>query len=547
MKASDLFVKALENEGVEYIFTVPGEETLDLMESIRTSTIQLIVLRHEQVAGFMAATYGRLTGKPGVCLVTLGPGATNLMTAVAHAQLGGMPMIAITGQKPIKEHRQGKFQIVDVVTMMKPLTKNATTIVNVHNIPALVRESFHLAQEETPGVIHLELPEDVARETCKTLQPVPVTPLHKPYPNEEAIQEAIKMIEGAKHPLLMIGAGANRAKVVKALTTFLKKVPIYFFNTQMGKGVINEEHALYLGTAALTEGDFLHCAIHHTDVIINVGHDIVEKPPFLMSHGGPKVIHINPHAAEIDDTYFPQLEVIGDIAHTIEALTKKIHLHPHAKANYYARIKRDIEKHIEKSTLDQGFPISPPRLVQEVQHVMPQDAILAFDNGMYKIWFARNYRAHHPNTMLLDNALATMGAGISVGMAAKLVHPDRKVLAICGDGGFLMNSNALESAVNLNLDLVIMVLRDNGYGMIKWKQEVMKFPNFGLEFGNPDFVKYAEAYGAFGVRITSIENLAPILVRCLETKGVHLIEVPIDYSHNTHMLGKELEQYTCKL
>lgn len=547
MKASDLLIKALENEGVQHIFSVPGEETLDLMESIRKSKIQFIVLRHEQIAGFMAATYGRLTGKPGVCLVTLGPGVTNLMTAVAHAQLGGMAMVVISGQKAIKEHKQGKFQIIDAISMMRPLTKSAKTILNAHNIPALVRESFHLAQEETPGVVHLELPEDIAQTTSEGIAPFPLTPLYKPYPNKKAIEEAIKMIENAKYPLLMLGVGAKKVNITEAVNAFLKKIPIPFFSTQMGKGVLDESHSLCLGTAALSEGDFLHCAIRHADLIINIGHDIIEKPPFFMSPQGAKVIHINPHPAEIDDTYFPQLEVIGDITHTLEALTQKVHLRANYNLSYYTKIKEKAEIYKQKGIADSHFPISPPKLVDEIQKVMPKDGILALDNGMYKIWFARNYCAHQPDAILLDNALATMGAGIGVAMGAKMVYPDRKVVAICGDGGFLMNSNALESAIRLKLDLVIIVLRDNGYGMIKWKQEIMKFPSFGLDFDNPDFVKYAEAYGAFGIRITSTEMLAPTLAKCLITSGVHLIEVPIDYSKNTYMLGSQLAEYSCNL
>ncbi len=547
MKASDLLVKALENEGVGYIFTVPGEETLDLMESIRTSSIELIVLRHEQVAGFMAATYGRLTGKPGVCLTTLGPGATNIMTAVAHAQLGGMPMVVITGQKPIKKQRQGKFQVVDVVTMMRPLTKATSTIVHARKIPALIRESFHIAQEETPGVVHIELPEDVAREKCQGEEPLHVTQLLKPYPNEQAINEAVKMIGAAKHPLVMLGAGANRVDLTKALAGFLRKVQMPFFTTQMGKGVVDESGELFLGTAALSEGDFLHCAIHHADLILNIGHDIVEKPPFFMHRGGAKVIHVNTHPAQIDATYFPELEVIGDMEHTLQQFTKKVRMGTRCNLSHYAKIKADIEKHIAQNASDDRFPISPARLVHEVQALMPSDGILALDNGMYKVWFARNYRAHRPNTILLDNALATMGAGLSVGMAAKMVYPDRKVMAICGDGGFMMSSNALETAVTRQMDLVILVLKDNGYGMIRWKQEAMRFPNFGLEFGNPDFVKYAESYGAFGERVTTLESFSPIVKRCLQAGGVHLVEVPIDYTTNSYMLGEQLLAYTCKL
>lgn len=547
MKASDLLIKSLENEGVEYIFTVPGEETLDLMESIRTSQIQLIVLRHEQVAGFMAATYGRLTGKPGVCLVTLGPGATNLMTAIAHAQLGGMPMIAITGQKPIKKKRQGKFQVVDVIQMMQPLTKSTKTIIHPHTIPALIREAFHLAQEASPGVVHLEFPEDVAKESSHITHPLPVTPLYKPYANLKAIQKAIQMIEKAKCPLLMIGAGASPKNHAKILAKFIEKIDLPFFNTQMGKGIVNEHHPRFLGTAALSEGDLLHKAIDHADLIINIGHHTIEKPPFLMTEKSAKVIHINPHPAEINEVYFPQLEVIGHIPHTLEALIERIKEKPRCNLSYYDMIKKHTDQHIQTLGQDNQYPISPPRLVKDIQHTLPKDTILAFDNGMYKIWFARNYRTHQKNTFLLDNALATMGAGLPAGMAAKLLHPNRKVIVITGDGGFLMSDNALASAIDLQLNLVILILRDDGYGMIKWKQEQMNFPNYGLEFGNPDFVKYAEAHGAFATRINTIETLPQTLLHCLAQNGISLIEVPINYTQNTFMLGRELKKYVAKI
>lgn len=311
IKASDLFVKALENEGVEYIFGVPGEENLDLLESLRMSTIKLILTRHEQGAGFMAATYGRLTGKAGVCLATLGPGATNLVTPAAYAQLGAMPMLMITGQKPIKQSKQGRFQIVDVVNMMQPITKFAKQIVNAATIPSLVREAFRLAEEERPGAVHLELPEDIAAEYAESSHLFAVNELRRPDADEKALNQAVEMIRNAKHPLLLVGAGANRKRIVDALKGFVNKTGIPFFNTQMGKGVIGGYHHLYLGTAALSSGDYLHCAIDQSDLVINAGHDVVEKPPFFMEHNSKQVIHINFSSAEVDEVYFPQLEVVA--------------------------------------------------------------------------------------------------------------------------------------------------------------------------------------------------------------------------------------------
>ena len=316
MKASDLFIKALENEGVEYVFGIPGEENLDLLESLRTSSIKLILTRHEQAAGFMAATYGRLTGKAGVCLATLGPGATNFVTSAAYAQLGGMPMFMITGQKPVKVSKQGHFQIVDVVDMMKPLTKFTRQIVSADNIPARVRESFRRAEEERPGATHLELPEDIAKDETDAI--VLTESRHRrPIADDKAIAWAVDAIRESERPILMVGAGANRKTSSKMLRAFVEKLGIPFFTTQMGKGVLDETHPLWLGNAALSDGDFVHRAIEHADCIINVGHDVIEKPPFFMRRGKRTVIHVNYLTAEVDTVYFPQIEVVGDIANAI--------------------------------------------------------------------------------------------------------------------------------------------------------------------------------------------------------------------------------------
>ncbi len=541
MKASDLFVKALEAEGVEYIFGIPGEENLDLLNSLKDSSIRLILTRHEQAAGFMAATYGRLTGKAGVCLATLGPGAANLVTAAAYAQLGAMPMLMITGQKPIKRSKQGQFQIIDVVDMMRPLTKFTRQIASGENIPAAVREAFRLAQEERPGATHLELPEDIAGEECSS-RCFAVSQPRRPIADEKAIKAAVAMIEAARHPLLLIGAGANRKLTARMLRQFIDKTGIPFVSTQMGKGVVDERDPLYLGNAALSANDFVHRAMEEADLIINVGHDVVEKPPFFMQPDGMKVIHINFFSAKVDSVYFPQLEVVGDIANSLWQIKERI-LH---QGRWYFERFRQVQAHAtryeQQSVVDERFPVYPKRLVADVRTVMPSNGIVALDNGIYKIWFARNYLAHEPNTLLLDNALATMGAGLPSAIAAKLVYPDRKVLAVCGDGGFMMNSQELETAVRLRLNLVVLILRDDAYGMIKWKQDNLGFATFGLDFGNPDFVKYAESYGAHGHRVSQTGELRPLLTHCLETPGVHLIDCPVDYSENDRVLNYEIKE-----
>ena len=547
MKASDLFVKALEAEGVEYIFGIPGEENLDFLDSLRNSKIKLILTRHEQAAGFMAATYGRLTGRAGVCLSTLGPGATNFVTAAAYGQLGALPMLMITGQKPIKSSKQGKFQIVDVVEMMKPLTKYTQQIVGGDNIPSRVHEAFRLAEEERPGATHLELPEDIARDETDA-DMLPKRHVRRPIAEQKSIHQAIEALQKAKYPLLLIGAGANRKQTAKMLRDFVDEFQIPFFSTQMGKGVLDERDPLFLGNAALSDGDFLHRAIAHSDLILNVGHDVVEKPPFFMHvDDGRTVIHVNFRTAEVDPVYFPQVEVVGDIANSVWQIKQALTTQEHWDFNYFLQIRERVEAHLLEGANDPRFPIYPQRLVADIRKVMPDDGIIALDNGVYKIWFARNYRAHLPNTVLLDNALATMGAGLPSALAAQIVFPERRVMAICGDGGFLMNSAEMETAVRLRLNLIVLILRDNAYGMIKWKQSNMDFPNWGLDFGNPDFVKYAESYGAHGHRVASAEGLAPLLEQCYQAGGVHLVEAPVDYSENDRILNHEIKELSAKL
>ncbi|RNJ45043.1 acetolactate synthase large subunit [Mesorhizobium erdmanii] len=538
-KGSDLFVAALENEGVDRIFGIPGEENLDIVESIRRSSIQLILTRHEQAAAFMAATYGRLTGKAGVCITTLGPGALNLTTGAAYALLGAMPMIMITGQKGILSSRQARFQIVDIVAAMKPLTKLSRQIVSPKMIPSLVREAFRVAQEERPGPVHLELPEDIAAAECEPVALVPTHPVELPLASADALDRAARMIMEAKHPLLMFGAAASRPRVTPDVAQFVLRTQIPYFTTQMGKGTVPGGTELYMGTAALSERDYVHEAIEQADLIITIGHDTVEKPPFIMGANGPKVIHVGYHSADVEQVYFPQAEIVGDLGPSLALLADRIEGKiPNAQA--LLPLRENILSRIAARATEDRF--TPQRIVHDVRAVMPADGILALDNGMYKIWFARNYRTRMANTLLLDNALATMGAGLPSAMMASLLFPTRRVMAICGDGGFMMNSQELETAVRLKLNLVILLLEDHAYGMIRWKQAVDEFPDFGMTFGNPDFVKYAEAYGAKGTRVTEIADLRPALERAFTGGGVHLVVVPIDYSENTRVLVDELRE-----
>ena len=546
-KASDLFIKTLEEEGVEYIFGIPGEENLDFLDSLsRSEKIKLILTRHEQAAGFMAATYGRFTGKAGVCLSTLGPGATNFVTSAAYAQLGGMPMMMITGQKPVKKSKQGRFQILDVVDMMGPITKYTHQIVASDNIPSKTREAFRLAEDEKPGAVHLELPEDIADEQTDE-QPMIPRPARRAIAEEKAIRSAVESIEAATAPLLVVGAGANRKVTGNMLTALVEDFGIPFVTTQLGKGVVDERHPLFMGNAALSAGDYVHRAIEASDLIINVGHDVIEKPPFFMRDGGPTVIHVSFNRAEVDPVYFPQIEIVGDIGNALWQIKEKLSKQSHWDFSRMAFVKAKQSENLSEGEDDPRFPIYPQRLVKEVRDAMPDDGIICLDNGVYKIWFARNYPAYLPNTVLLDNALATMGAGLPSAMAANLVYPNKKIMAVCGDGGFMMNSQELETAVRLKLNLTVLILNDSAYGMIRWKQANMGLKDWGLEYGNPDFVKYAESYGAFGHRVESSDSLSDILKHSLDTPGVHLIDCPVDYSENDEILNVNIKKLSAEI
>ena len=546
-KAADVVVQCLETEGVEYVFGIPGEENLDLLESLRRSKqIKLVLTRHEQSAGFMAATYGSLTGKTGVSLSTLGPGATNLVTAGAYAYLGGMPMLMITGQKPIKKSKQGRFQILDIVGMMAPLTKYTHQLASADNIPSRIREAIRLAEEEKPGAVHLELPEDVAAEHTDST-PIPPNLTRRPLAECKSIQAAVAKLKEAKSPIIVIGAGANRKMTASVLLQLVEKTGIPFITTQMGKGVVDERHSKFLGNAALSSGDFVHRALDSADLIVNVGHDVIEKPPFFMVRGGTEVIHVNFRSAEVDPVYFPQIEVVGDIANSIWQISQALTDQEQWDFTRILAIREANEAQIIEGADDGRFPMYPQRVVADLRRAIPSEGIVALDNGIYKIWFARNYKAHMSNTVLLDNALATMGAGLPSAMAARLVYPDKPIVAVCGDGGFMMNSQELETAVRMKMNLVVVILRDDGYGMIRWKQAQMGFENFGLDYGNPDFVLYAQSYGATGHRVESAEEFLPLIKRCIDLLGVHVIDCAVDYSENDFILNSALKERSAAL
>ncbi len=544
MKASDLFVRQLEEEGVEYIFGVPGEENLDFLESLRTSKIKLIVTRHEQTAAFMAATYGRLTGKAGVCFSTLGPGATNLVTGVAHAQLIGAPFISISGQKAVRGNRQARFQLIDIVSMMRPITKEAVSIIDPGTVPTIVRNAFKLAQAERPGAVHIELPEDVAES--KTEARVQKRGLvRRPAPDPKALLRAAELINQSKNPLIILSSGANRNLITRQLMQFIEKTGIYAVHTQMGKGVVSDASKYSLFATGIHRRDYVNCGIDLADLIITIGYNIVEYPPFVWNRDlDKKIINIDFAAAEIDAFYNPDIEIIGDISCSLRQLGELIA--GRKSGETFSAVREFLD---EKLSLDfkKQYPLTPQEVVWHVREVLSHEDIVTLDNGIYKLWFSRLYRTYKPNTFLLDNALATMGAGLSTGIAAKMVRPDRNVLAVVGDGGFMMNSRELELALRYSIPIVVLVLNDNAYGFIKWEQQAKGFENFGLDYRNPDFVKYAESYGAVGMKVRQGDDLSELLRKAFSLKTVVLIECPIDYSVNYETFSKELAHIVCKM
>jgi acetolactate synthase-1/2/3 large subunit len=543
MKASDLFVRQLEEEGVEYIFGLPGEENLDLLESLRTSHIKLIVTRHEQAAAFMAATYGRLIGKAGVCFSTLGPGATNLVTGVAHAQLIGAPLVAITGQKAVRDNWQACFQLIDVVGLMRPITKHAESIVDPRMVPTVLRNAFKTAQAERPGAVHVELPEDIAAsETDAQVQ----KPGHarRPAPDPRTVDGAAELINAARHPLMILSAGANRKLISKEIRDFVERTGIHVVHTQMGKGVLSDESPYSLFATGIHKRDYVNCGIDRADLIITVGFSIVEYPPYVWNSTlDKKIVHLDFVEADVDKYYNPAIEVVGDISQSLRMLGPTVHRRDDA-------LFKDLRAFLlEKlaAPCEPTFPPRPQEVVCHVRKVLAEDDIVTLDNGIYKLWFSRLYKTYRPNTFLLDNALATMGAGLPSALAAKMLHPECKVLAVVGDGGFMMNAQELETAVRLNTAVVVLILNDNAFGFIKWKQANMGFRSFGLDYANPDFARLAESHGAVGMTVRKGDDLTDMLRKAFSLKKVVVIECPIDYSVNYETFSKEIEDLVCEM
>lgn len=548
MKASDLFVKCLENEGVEYIFGVPGEENLDLLESISNSSIKYVITRHEQGAAFMAATYGRLTGKAGVVSTTLGPGALNTLNGLAFAKAAGIPLVLITAQNGIRHNRkENDYQYVDIVNVMEPITKWNRSITAATWIPKIVRKAFKAAQSERPGATHIELPEDIAEEEVEDIQPLPVYKVRRPAPDPKAIKQAAEILRNSKSPVILAAGGAMRNLVSKQLLEFVNKTGTYVIHTPMGKGAFPDSHEKSLYTIGIQAHDYVNYALDHADTIITLGYYTQEYYPKVWNKNkDKKIIHIDFIDAEIDNFYSPNIEIVGDVSHTLWALGEELISSdlPKWDTEYFGKLKKFLDKKYEEEKNQPGYPLKPQKIVDSLQNALDKDSILVHDNGMHKFWIGRLYKCELPNTVLVDNAFATMGGGVPGAIVAKMINPDKKVVSIVGDGGFGMSGMEFEIAVRENLNVVFLVWVDNSYGMVKWHQEKSggQFKTFGVDFKNPDFVKFAESFGGIGYHVDKDSDLEEILNKAFTHKDKPvIISVPVDYSENLKVLTNELK------
>lgn len=541
-----LLIKCLENEGVEYLFGLPGEENLDILEALRDSSIQFITTRHEQGAAFMADVYGRLTGKAGVCLSTLGPGATNLMTGVADANLDGAALVAITGQVGTDRMHIESHQYLDLVAMFAPVTKWNTQIVRPNNTAEIVRKAFKLAQAEKPGAVHIDLPENIAAMKVKNLKPLQRDDREKTYASYKSINKAAAAIAKAQNPLILVGNGAIRANASEALTEFVTQLNIPIANTFMGKGAIPYTHPLSLWTVGLQQRDLISCAFEEADLVIAIGYDLIEYSPKKWNPQGTiPIIHIGMSPAEIDSSYIPLVEVVGDISDSLMDIMKRTDRQGKSHGSA-ASLRSKILKNYEYYAQDDGFPIKPQKIIYDLRQVMgPQDIVIS-DVGAHKMWMARHYHCDCPNTCIISNGFAAMGIAIPGAIAAKLVHPDKKIVAVTGDGGFMMNCQELETALRAKTPFVTLIFNDNGYGLIEWKQINQFGHSSFVDFGNPDFVKFAESMGLKGYRVESAAELIPTLKEALEQDIPAIIDCPVDYKENLRF-SQESGDLSCEI
>ncbi|MDH4100793.1 MAG: acetolactate synthase large subunit [Nitrospirota bacterium] len=541
MNAAELLVKCLEKEEVTDIFGLPGEENLDIMEALSHSSIRFIPTRHEQGAAFIADVYGRLTGKAGVCLATLGPGATNLMTGVADANMDRAPLVAITGQAGLERTHKESHQYIDIVSMFKPITKWNARVEKGRLVPEMVRKAFKLAESEKPGACHIELPEDIAAEQVEEYY-LPKSISKRPCPDDLVLDRAAELIAASKQPIILSGNGVIRGGAAKELRRFVEKSQIPVAETFMGKGSISFENDLSLLSIGLQANDYVSCGFDKADLVITIGYDIVEYgPKFWNPRKDKTIIHIDSTLSEVDEYYSPAVEISADISETLRLLSERLGEPKKCTYNYTLRdyIKRDLEEHRENT----GCPVKPQKILWDLRSVMGPEDIVISDVGAHKMWVARMYPAYEPNTVIISNGFASMGISLPGAIAAKLAYPERKVVAVCGDGAFLLNSQELETACRLNLPIVTMIWNDGAYGLIGWKQVRKYGKDFGISFGNPDFKKYAESFGAVGYRVECASELVPILEDAFRQKRPSVIDIPVDYSENlklTEKLGKTI-------
>jgi acetolactate synthase-1/2/3 large subunit len=536
MKASDLIVQCLENEGVRYVFGLPGEEIMDILDSLLDSPITFIPTRHEQGAAFMADAYGRLTGRAGVCLSTLGPGATNLATGVADANLDRAPLVAITGQAGRDRGHKESHQHVDIVEHFRPLTKWNTRVETAAVIPEVIRKAFKLAESEKPGACHIEVPEDVADEAAEGT-PLSTERTRRPSPDRPALQTAARLIEGASFPLIFAGNGVVRGKASRELRELARSHGIPVVHTFMAKGTMPYDDELCLLSAGLQARDYISCGFDKADLIIAVVYDPVEYAPKFWNPDRKKpIIHIDFTPAEVDSFYQPAVEVVADVRESLELLNGLVK--GQKDPTPYRTLRRFILDQLEEGAADDTFPLKPQRILRDLRAQMARDDILISDVGTHKLWIARTYPAYEPNTVLISNGFAAMGFALPAAVSAKLVHPERRVVAASGDGGFLMNCQELETARRLGLAIVNVIFRDGGYNLIQWKQHTHYGRESGVTFGNPDFVELARAFGAKGYRVESARQLTPILAEALAQPGPSIIDVPVDYGENAKLTAR---------
>ncbi len=531
MNTAELLVRCLENEGVEYIFGLPGEENLQILQALKHSSIQFITTRHEQGAAFMADVYGRLTGKAGVCLSTLGPGATNLMTGVADATLDRAPLVAITGQVGTDQMHIESHQYLDLVAMFSPVTKWNTQIVRPSNTPEIIRKAFKIAQREKPGAVHIDLPENIAAMPAVGAPLKPDT-REKTYASFQSLDRAAAAIANANNPLILAGNGVLRSQASEALTALATQLNIPVVNTFMGKGAIPYTHPLALWTFGLQQRDYISCGFDSADLIIAIGYDLVEYSPKRWNPDGTMpIVHIGQISAEIDSSYIPLADVVGDISDSLWELLKRVTRQgkPEPRA---LDLRQDIVADYEQYASDDAFPIKPQKLIYDLRQVLGPDDIVISDVGAHKMWMARHYHSEQPNTCIISNGFAAMGIAIPGAIAAKLVAPNRKVVAVSGDGGFMMNCQELETALRIGTPFVTIIFNDGGYGLIEWKQRNQYGEPAFIKFGNPDFVKFAESMGLKGYRLESTLDFVPMLKDALNQSVPAVIDCPIDYREN---------------